>query len=554
MMSTRIHVMCFVFSACSMLYYLLYSKLVAELTRDVSTWASICTATYLLTLGLGMIWTGKRRFADEYKSVGNLEFWIAAAAPAAITFVYLWHLFYRIYIFDFGYLTENKVPRSWYFGLIAQIPLAVIGVLSGIEGALLHRLCFRAGLHHLQRLIATYYFGGLLGSLTLTLCLSPHIEPFNIIILGGFINLLAALYWQTKLAGKNSLKSSGLAISSVLLSYALIGTGFWIDLPQLQRKNYYYNHYSWEMDSHGILSFQFPKTLLSWWRESESYPSIERHIGPYQAIDFVLNPKAQLRNKPEWTMMMNGRFQVSSSFESAYHQTLAHVPSLLQGHSGQDILVVGGGDGLLVRELLRFEKDIRTITLVDIDPKILELSTSHPLLQQANQYAFDHRKVNVVQADALQFLRNHQQSYDRIYLDVLFPYDYESSRLYTLEFLGSALRSLSKDGILALLSPIDIEETIEPEKNSLQAIIFSTLAKAGCQHTALAAEQRHSFLLCSKSTKLALIPNYKQSPFFTKVFSRGNHFKFLPLNPYRNDRLVNSILKPTFTGLSEHIF
>ncbi|MFW7377371.1 MAG: spermidine synthase [Oligoflexus sp.] len=551
-MPRRIYLMCFVFAACSMLYYLLFSKVLAEMTGDMSIWGSICAATYLCMLGLGLLWAEKLDLSQVYRKIASLELIIAISAPVAFIVLYFWHIIYRIYIFDYGHLSAEAWPRAWYFGVIAQLPLAWIGFLSGLEAAFLNRLSMQNGLFQLQRLIATYYFGGLLGSLALILLLAPRFEPLHIVLLASTINLLVVAYWLWSFLPDQRRQSS---IHFTITSASMIGCAvviFFGQLIETQRKNFYYNHYTWSMDSAGIVSFQFPKGPIDWWREARQYPEIERHLGPYQVIDFVATPEAANEN---WTMMMNGRFQVSSSLEKAYHETFAHVPSMIQNRLGKHILILGGGDGFLAREILKFDDEIETLTLVDIDAKILHLARQHKHLKSANQHSMQHPKLELQQMDAFIYMRRQNRKFDRVYLDGLYPYNHESARLYTVEFLGSVLNALQPDGLLVMLSPIDIEGNYQPAKDPMQAAIMSTLDKAGCQSLALFAEERHSFMLCSKRQATLVMPaNYQQNVYFRRGFSEDSLMMFKPLSSFFQASYVNSVVKPTFNGLPDSFF
>jgi spermidine synthase len=442
-----------------------------------------------------------------------------------------------------------------YFGVLAQLPLAYLGYLAGLESGFLSKLGRQHGLKRVQSLIALYYIGGLVGSFLLTLWLLPRLEPLMIVFVFSALNLMSAALWlsldsQTHMKQKLGLSFGGLAFWGLLLTLVQ-GS----ELSQTQARNFYYNQYSWNMESDGTMKFHFPKDPVDFWKMAKDLPRIERHYGPYQVIDFVPKPEVKVPEARAWMMTMDGRFQVSSVYERAYHETFAHVPSALEGRVGARILIVGGGDGLLARELLRFEDQWDRITLVDIDPRILQLSRQHPLLVELNQASLLHPKVEVLARDAFTFLRRHEGEFDRIYLDILYPYNFESSRLYSVEFLALARQHLAPQGQLVMLSPLDFDQEIKPEADRTSGTILSTIHEAGFAETILFAEERHSFLLARPSAgNLPDAQWLKASPYISPIFAADAMPRYRRLPYYKDEKLVNSVLKPTFMGQKDSFF
>lgn len=548
-------VLCFLFAACNMLYYQIYHRLVAGFTGDIVLWGSVGSAVYLCSLGLGILRSDRTPAESCVKDIGLVELLISLWAPLAFVLLYGWHIVYRIYFYDYGQLPDEGWRRIGYFGIFAQLPLAYLGYLAGLESGFLSKLGRQHGLRRVQSLIALYYIGGLVGSFLLTLWLLPRLEPLSIVLTASLLNLFTAGLWlfldsESRLRWKLGL--SGISVTAWCFILAFAQTS---DLSQLQAKNFYYNHYSWNMQSNGIVNFSFPKSPYDFWKTAQDLPTIERHYGPYQVIDFVPRPEVKFPEARAWMMTMDGRFQLSSVYERAYHETFAHIPSGIEGRLGRRILIVGGGDGLLARELLRFEGDLTQITLVDIDPKILKLSREHPRLLELNQGSLLHSKVDVQARDAFTFLRRFQGEFDRIYLDILYPYNFESSRLYSVEFLALARQHLAADGQLVMLSPLDFDQDNAPEKDKTAATILSTIHAAGFAETILFAEERHSFLLAR--TAAGDLPDaeaLRASPYIQTVFGKDSTLRYRRLPYYRNVKLVNSVLKPTFMGQKDSFF
>jgi spermidine synthase len=124
--------------------------------------------------------------------------------------------------------------------------------------------------------------------------------------------------------------------------------------------------------------------------------------------------------------------QFHSRDEYRYHEALVH-PGLATLPNARRALVLGGGDGLAVREILKYEQ-IEAVTLVDLDPAMTRLFASAPALRRLNQDALLSPKVKVVNADALQWLEENDEIYDFVVVDFPDPANFALGKLYTSAF------------------------------------------------------------------------------------------------------------------------
>jgi spermidine synthase len=115
------------------------------------------------------------------------------------------------------------------------------------------------------------------------------------------------------------------------------------------------------------------------------------------------------------------------------------------------VLVLGGGDGLAVREILKYPQ-IESVTLVDLDPEMISLFKSRPMLTALNQRSFLSPKVHVVNADAFPWIDADTHSFDFIVVDFPDPTNYALGKLYTTAFYRGAARHLSAQGLLVVQS------------------------------------------------------------------------------------------------------
>lgn len=148
-------------------------------------------------------------------------------------------------------------------------------------------------------------------------------------------------------------------------------------------------------------------------------------------------------------MILDGRMQLAESDEWIYHELLVHPACVIQGDPRRAI-VLGGGDGCALRELLRYSK-LGEIVLVDIDEEVLAVSKEH--LLPLNRGALSDPRVRLVCSDAMEFLRKDTGLYDVIISDLTEPFDplepgaVLSSHLYSPEFYQSITQRLAPGGV-----------------------------------------------------------------------------------------------------------
>lgn len=145
-------------------------------------------------------------------------------------------------------------------------------------------------------------------------------------------------------------------------------------------------------------------------------------------------------------LMLDGHIQLTTFDERAYHEALVHV-CLLNVRDPRKALVVGGGDGGVLRELCRYPS-LSQIDMVEIDVEVVNVSKRH--LPEVSGGAFDDPRVNLHIADAFEFVRSSTDTYDLIVVDCTDVYEEEegelSERLFTDEFYRDVHARLSPDG------------------------------------------------------------------------------------------------------------
>ena len=211
---------------------------------------------------------------------------------------------------------------------------------------------------------------------------------------------------------------------------------------------------------------------ITHWAEHGVYgdETIYSETTPYQRI--VLT-----QWHDDMRLYLNGNLQFSSRDEHRYHEALIH-PTIEALPWAKRVLVLGGGDGLAVRELLKHH-NLEQITLVDLDPAMTKLfSTSAPLVK-LNQGALKDPRVHVINDDAVRWLESNADVYDAIVVDFPDPTNFGAGRLYSVPVFRLLARHLSENGYAV------IQSTSPYFAPHAYWTIIATLHEAGSQHVAV---------------------------------------------------------------------
>jgi len=257
------------------------------------------------------------------------------------------------------------------------------------------------------------YLGALAASIAFPLWLVPKLGLVRAAIMFGIINAAVAL-WSTYLF-KDQLHSVWRVRASCIAVLLLLSGGM------------------------------FASNWISATADNQLYADeiiFERNTR-YQRI-VVTKWKDDLR------LFLSSHLQFSSRDEYRYHEALVH-PGLSSLPNAKRALVLGGGDGLAVRELLKYS-NLESITLVDLDPEMTNLFTNHPLLAPLNDYAFRASRVRVINSDAFPWLDTNKETWDFVVVDFPDPTNYSLGKLYTSAFYRLLKRHVSPGGLVVVQS------------------------------------------------------------------------------------------------------
>ena len=174
-------------------------------------------------------------------------------------------------------------------------------------------------------------------------------------------------------------------------------------------------------------------------------------------------------------LFLNGAIQFDSYDEHRYHESLVH-PAMSRAARRNFVLILGGGDGMALREVLRWN-DVDRVVLVDLDPRVTEIFRDHPDLAALNKSSFSDPRVEVLNTDAWLFAEEDGRVFDVAILDLPDPNGFSISKLYSVEFYSRLFDRLSAHGVFVTQagSPLfareafwSVEATLRAARNPVQ--------------------------------------------------------------------------------------
>ncbi len=166
-------------------------------------------------------------------------------------------------------------------------------------------------------------------------------------------------------------------------------------------------------------------------------------------------------------LVLDGKWQSCTGDEFLYHEPLVH-PAMICHSSPRNVLVLGGGEGATVREILRW-KTVEQVMMVDIDGEVVEACREH--MQEMHQGAFEDSRTNLVIGDALEVLDTTEQKWDIVISDLSDPIEEGPSfQLFTKEYFEKAQRVLAPGGYFVLQAG-----PVAPVELTLHARLVNTL-------------------------------------------------------------------------------
>ena len=412
----------FVIATCGLIYELLAGTLSSYVLGDSVTQFSIIIGIYLFAMGVGS-WLS--RFIDKNLAERFIEIELSVAVVGGFSAPLLF--------LSFAHLS--------YFGLVLYGVVFVIGVLVGLEIPLLMRI-LKDELDFkdlISRVLAFDYIGALVASLLFPIFLVPKLGLNRTSLLFGMFNAAIGI-WGTwlllpLLKGNITLLRIKGAVIIVLLAIAFIKADKLTSLAE---------------DALFMDNIIFARS------------------SPYQRIVVT-------KGKTGYALFLNGNLQFNSFDEYRYHEALVHPAFAAYQGEPKRVLVLGGGDGLALREIEKYPS-VEFIQIVDLDPEMTKISYSVPALGELNHHSFDDPRVHLTNADAFVWLDSTQtEPFDIAIVDFPDPNNFALGKLYTTRFYNLLKSKLKPESsvVIQTTSPLVARQSFWCIVKTLEAVGFS---------------------------------------------------------------------------------
>ena len=382
----------FCIAVCGLIYELLAGTVSSYLMGDSVYQFSIVIGMFVSSMGFGSYLTRffDKKLPDRFILI-QLIIGVLGGYSAVI-------LFYAFAVID------NYMP-------ILFLVTFALGALIGLEIPLVIRIL--KDLSSLKITVSNVftvdYIGALIASLLFPIVLVPKLGLARTAFLFGLINIGVAFLGL--MTFKEILKERKPLFITALFATALLILGFY----QASKITSYFEDRLYEDEI--IFSAQ----------------------SPYQRIVVT-------RNGEEIRLFIDGSIQFNSRDEYRYHESLVH-PAMALARKKENILIIGGGDGMAAREVLKYE-DVKSVTIVDIDRVITDLFKTNKLLSDLNDGTFTNPKVKVFNVDAWKFLENSKEWFDVVIIDLPDPDNFNLSKLYTKSFYQLLSKHLTASSVV----------------------------------------------------------------------------------------------------------
>lgn len=387
----------FLIAACGLIYELIAGTLASYLLGDSVLQFSTIIGSYLFAMGIGS-------YLSRFIARGlvarfiMIELMVGLVGGFSSSFLFL----------AFAYTHS--------FRLLLYLLVIVIGTLVGLEIPLLMRILKeRFQFHELVAHVLTFdYLGALGASLLFPLILVPKLGMVRSALLFGIVNAGVAL-WSAFLF-KDQIGVGRNLVAPCVLVLATLGGGFaFADrISSIADENLYADDVIFTRDT------RYQRIVLTKWKD-------------------------------DVRLFLSSHLQFSSRDEYRYHEALVH-PGLAALPGARRVLVLGGGDGLAVREILKYPT-VESVYLVDLDPEMTHIFSTHPLMAQLNGGSLTNPKVKVTNADAFVWLDEHPgELYDFVVIDFPDPTNYSLGKLYTTAFYRLLKKHVSAGGLVVVQS------------------------------------------------------------------------------------------------------
>ncbi len=382
----------FISGLCSIIYELLIATTASYFLGDSVKFFSLTIGIYMAAMGVGTLLSKyiEHNILNHFVRVEIALALIGGISVPALYFAYAY---------------------TPYFIACYLIFTISIGVLIGLEIPFLTRLMERyfALKINIANILSFDYFGALLATIAFPFMLLPWIGVYQSSLLFGFVNMSVGFVvlhvFVDEISRRKSLMLVGVCITLLLVAMIIFANIF----------------------------------LKNWDEALYEDRIIYSKQSKYQRIILT-------KDRDDIRLFLDGNLQFSSVDEYRYHESLVHVAFATTTTPIKRVLLLGAGDGLAVRELLKH--DIDEVVLVDLDSTITELARNNSHLLALNERSLFADKVKIINADAFGFLQDNSRLFDLIIADLPDPNNSGLARLYSKHFYRLAQHNLTSQGLL----------------------------------------------------------------------------------------------------------
>ena len=386
-----------IISICSIIYELIISSITSYLLGDSITQFSITIGLYMSAMGIGS-YLSKFIKKDLFNKFVFVELSVGVIGGFSSLILFITNIYTEIYV------------------LVMYVIIILIGILVGLEIPLLTRIIEENNSNirvNLANIFTFDYIGGLIGSIAFPILLLPKVGFVTTSLLVGAINIIIAFIICVKykewIVRSKIVKK--IVIVFLVISVVLVFTG---DVITKKIEDGLYRD----------------KIILS--KQTK-----------YQKIVVT-------KHKDDLRLFLDGNIQFSSVDEYRYHEALVHIPFLYTNFH-ERVLILGGGDGLAAREVLKYD-DVKEIVLVDLDKEMTDLCSEDNFISQLNNNALKSDKLTIINEDAYLYVNENEEPFDIIIIDLPDPNNEALNKLYTNVFYNYIRANLKDTGVMVVQS------------------------------------------------------------------------------------------------------
>ncbi|OGS01690.1 MAG: spermidine synthase [Elusimicrobia bacterium RBG_16_66_12] len=393
-MTLALYASLFLVATCGLVYELVAGALASYLLGDTVLQFSTVIGAYLFAMGVGS-WASRYVGRGLVARFVQIEILVGLVGGFSSTLLFL----------AFAHVAG--------FRILLYLIVFIVGALVGLEIPLMMRI-LRDRLEFkdlVSQVLTMDYLGALIASVLFPLVLVPRLGLLNTALFFGLVNVgvAAATLWLLR---DEIPRKSGLGASCAAAALALtLGLVFSSHIAARAEGDMYADEVIFARTT------RYQRLVLTRWKD-------------------------------DWRLFLNGSLQFSTMDEYRYHEALVH-PALSAHRAPRAVLILGGGDGLAAREVLR-DPRVGHVTLVDLDPEMTRLFSQHEMLSRLNGHALTDARTTVVNADAFRWLEDNDRRFDVVIVDFPDPSNYAVGKLFTTAFYRLLRRRLAPGGVVSV--------------------------------------------------------------------------------------------------------